>query len=433
MQMDLFDETWVFMTAGLYGVLFYKLVHRLFAMKYIGQKAQDPRRNTIVVIGLGAGIFAELLYLIIAEVMFRGEELPKQIVLWAIPLGVAVMLWTYSLWLKSSRKLAVMLIAPALLLGLLAANNWWHYYPSLSALVASDPAIDSKNTESEVSTRYKTPLETYYRPLENQPQKGVVQSLSIPNRGTFHPRSGYIYLPPALHRNTSLRLPVIVLLAGHPGQPSDWINNGLAKILDDYAIAHHGLAPIVAGVDFTGVDDVDTECVDSRIANVETYLKDVVPSYLKTHYQVSLDANLWTIGGFSAGGTCSSMVAVRNPNVYRSYLNIAGDPRPNLTTPAQTLEILFNNSNAAQSAHDPTLLFQKNKTTLYREMNAWYFFGNHDSGEAIADIKHQTYAAQKAGVNVVYREIAGNHGFYVWKQGFEQALPWLMKINALSK
>lgn len=432
-QMDLFDETWVFLTGAFFAAGLWYLWSKFFMLKKRPTHAMIMwQRSTLLLLSGTTALIAVLLYAAINFIFFTGQDVPIQLIIWALPFGLALSLAGYSYYVQSERFIANLMIIPGLLLGLLASNNWWHYYPNFASIFASDPAASSTAVTIQSHTHTKTPLESYYQPLPNTPKKGKIEALSIKNHGSFEPRSGYIYLPPALHSNTSLRLPVLVLLAGYPGQPTDWLNHGLQTMLDTYANAHQGLAPIVVGVDFTGVHDTDTECVNSELGDVETYLTSVVPRYLKQHYQVSLDPSQWAIGGLSAGGTCGTTIAVRNPDVYRTYLNISGNSHPSLNTEQQTLSVLFNGSKTQQQAHDPTYLLEKNKNPSYRYLNAWYFIANHDPAGDIADIKKQVAAAEKAGVTTEYHEVAGTHGFYVWKQGLEQALPWLMRIDAIS-
>ena len=68
-------------------------------------------------------------------------------------------------------------------------------------------------------------------------------------------------MPPIAFSPEKVNLPVIVLLAGAPGGPNDWLNGGGAgQTLNAFAAEHHGIAPIVAMVDDLGSQLNDTEC-----------------------------------------------------------------------------------------------------------------------------------------------------------------------------
>lgn len=219
----------------------------------------------------------------------------------------------------------------------------------------------------------------------------------------------------------------MVLLAGYPGSPNDWLHGGIERIMNNYAKGHKGLAPIVAMVDFTGVEDIDTECINSRLGDVETYLTQDVPTYLKKHYQVDTDPNDWAIGGYSAGGTCGDVIAVRNPGVYRTFFNITGDSYPSLNSPAKTLSVLFDGNKKLQAEHNPTALLAASKSPDYRFMHAWYYMAKQDSPVLMRDTLAQSRVAARAGVQVSFNAVDGHHSFYVWREGYAAFLPWFMR------
>ena len=104
--------------------------------------------------------------------------------------------------------------------------------------------------------------------------RGKVTSAPIPAPASgFTARIGKIYLPPAYFADPRPRLPVLVLLAGQPGTPQDWLSAGkLARIMDRFAADHHGLAPVVVVADDTGSRFGNPLCLDSRRGEADTYL-----------------------------------------------------------------------------------------------------------------------------------------------------------------
>lgn len=361
---------------------------------------------------------------------FPQDDIPWEMVAWALPLGIAVTLLAYNIRQLWGALISCGAIILSLVLFLLLANNYWHYYPTVSALFEHSQNQTQVTVSTEETTR-NVVLEQFYQPLVHQPTKGEFQTLTIPASTHFSPRQGRIYLPPALHSNDLIRLPVIVLLAGYPGDPAHWEQAGLESIMNNFAAKHRGLAPIVAVVDFTGVSDPDTECVDSKLGMSETYLTKDVPAYLKKHFQVSPDVTDWTIAGYSAGGTCSTLIALRNPSVYRNYMNISGDTYPSLKTPSETLATLFAGSEQARDEHTPNLLLEKGNP-LYDTMNAWYYIGQQDNPNMIKRGDEQAALAAKKGLTVKRSVVVGHHGFLVWKQGFIDGLPWMMNKERLT-
>ncbi len=101
-----------------------------------------------------------------------------------------------------------------------------------------------------------------------------------------------------------VRLPV-------PGNRS-----GFAARADAYARDHDGGAPILVMPDILGGFDNDTECVDSARGNVETYLTEDVPATVVPRLSTAPPGPQWAVAGFSLGGMCSLMLALRHPDLF---------------------------------------------------------------------------------------------------------------------
>lgn len=167
--------------------------------------------------------------------------------------------------------------------------------------------------------------------LPSVPDKGRSYSVAIPGTiSGFHARSADVYLPPASLSENPPRLPVFILLAGQPGSPDRLFTAvNIPKIMNTYAAGHHGLAPIVVSPDQNGASNHNSLCVDSPVyGNAETYLTKDVPDWIKAHLPVSPDPRMWAIGGFSQGGTCSTQLAPRHPDVYGNMIPSAGEEEP---------------------------------------------------------------------------------------------------------
>jgi S-formylglutathione hydrolase FrmB len=385
------------------------------------------------VLGIGAAsLLVGLIAHAIVQSYFPQDDIPWESVVWAMPLGASVVLFGYNIRAVWPALASAGGVITSTALMLLLANNYYHYYPTLDAALShTGDAAELADVTMGARNFAQTVFEQYYTPPAHQQTQGTLTPLNIPASKPFSPQQGRLYLPPALQNNNTIKLPVIVLLAGFPGSPLDWEQHGIKDVMDQFAHKHKGLAPIVAVVDFGGVKGVDTECVDSKLGAVETYLARDVPNYLKSHYQASQSSSDWTIAGYSAGGTCSTLIALRNPSTYQNFMNISGDTYPSLETPAETLGTLFNGSVKAQNEHTPDLLLKKGNE-LYKTMNAWYFMGQQDNAAMIQHVANQAVLAAAAGVTVKHVVVAGHHGFLVWKEGFVEGLPWIMNRIGLT-
>jgi S-formylglutathione hydrolase FrmB len=238
---------------------------------------------------------------------------------------------------------------------------------------------------------------------------GTLAPLDIPATVSgFSSRPGTLYLPPAFFATPPPPLPVVVMLGGTPGGPQDWPRAGFAtQAADAYASQHGGVAPILAFVDHNGSVFNDTECVDGPGGRAETFLVDDVPRSVADTLHIPLDPRRWAIAGFSEGGTCAFELAVRHPDVYGLFLDIAGDGAPNLGSDATTLRQLYGGDREAMAAHDPAHLL---RPTRVRNLTGWFVVGASDSRHVtVAD--RLAAAAAEAGVATTRRVLPGSHNW----------------------
>ncbi|MFT3854077.1 MAG: alpha/beta hydrolase-fold protein [Ilumatobacteraceae bacterium] len=121
---------------------------------------------------------------------------------------------------------------------------------------------------------------------------------------------------------TRPQLPVVVTVAGVPGQPVNMIQAaGATSVADQYAAAHGGHAPILVFADPYGSFTGGTECVDGPLGNAETYLTVDVPHFAERQFAAASDAASWGIVGYSAGGTCAMEMALGHPDVYGTFVD----------------------------------------------------------------------------------------------------------------
>ena len=96
-------------------------------------------------------------------------------------------------------------------------------------------------------------------------KNGRVVAIRTPSAiSRFHPRTEYVYLPPAWFTGaTPPALPAVIMIGGVVNTPQDWVRSGDALAISDaYARDHGGRAPILVLVDPSGNLTTDTECVD---------------------------------------------------------------------------------------------------------------------------------------------------------------------------
>jgi enterochelin esterase-like enzyme len=177
-------------------------------------------------------------------------------------------------------------------------------------------------------------------------------SVSIPaSDPSFRPRDAVVYLPPAARLPDAPALPVVVFLSGQPGAPDV---ADIGTVLDEFAAAHEGLAPIVVSIDQLGGSSGNNPlCVDGYQGDALTYVNVDAPAFIASTFNVLTAREAWTIAGFSNGGECAMASGAAFPEVWGNIIDIAGELEPDLGGRAKTLSVGFGGDQAAYDAAKP--------------------------------------------------------------------------------
>lgn len=336
--------------------------------------------------------------------------------LFVLALWIGATGWTGSC--RPRRTAAVAAAVLTLLVALGKVDQQTGTFPTVGRLVTLDP-------EDVVGGPQLQQIRTEVAATGHLPSEGVITQVVIPPRAShFATRPAYVYLPPAWFARATPSLPTLVLLPGEPGSAADWSDDGDADTTaDDFARSHHGVAPIIVMPDPNGFATVDSECVDSRFGNAETYLVQDVPAYARTALHASTRPGSMAIGGLSAGGTCSVMLALRHPGVFPTFASYSGFAAPQYeeTSRSQTTHILFGGSTQAFDEHDPALLLRRGH---FDGVAGWFEVGDQDS-QPVRAARTLQPAAQAAGIATCLLIRPGGHDFDLWSQALADSFPWL--------
>ncbi len=347
-------------------------------------------------------------------------DLPRSAFVWGflfiLAFSVAVIGWGGGgRW---RRTMAVCAIVLTLLVTLDAVDQQSDSFPTLGRLVTIDP-------ENVVETPQLEQIRNQVAATGRLPDQGVLITVTIPPTiSHFSTRPAYVYLPPAWFAKVTPSLPTLILLPGEPGSAADWSSDGDAdSTADAYAESHHGLAPIIVMPDPNGTETVDSECVNSKFGNAETYLVQDVPAFVRSRFNASRGPGSLAIGGLSAGGTCSVMLALRHPSVYPTFASFSGFASPQYmeTTRTQTIDTLFGGSEADFADHDPIQLLHGGP---FDGLAGWFEVGDQDA-QPLQAVHQLQPAALNAGIATCIVVRPGGHDFALWSQALEDAFPWL--------
>ena len=385
---------------------------------------------------LAAGALTVLLY-VLGEGLFHwwDASFPRFLYVYAY-LGILALLlavprltaaggtWSRLLTLTAS-ALAVLAVAGAV-------NSAYGQYPTLGSLLAppSTQAGDLPQRDPAAAAGQPASTDANWNAPADLPARGSVYQAQIPG-----PVSGYasnpalIYLPPAyLADPPATNLPVLVLIHGQPGSPTDWLVGGqLADVMDNFAAAHQGLAPVVVMPDASNASNANWPlCLDSNISSSATYLAVDLPAWVREHLASGLDGgSQWAVAGYSYGGTCAMQLAVNFPAAYPSFIDIAGEAEPTVPQGRKSLiDTYFGGDADAFTRQNALDRLAAPDAGPFEGSAGIVVVGAGDSVYAPAG-KRVYEAMQAAGIDVQLQSLHGGHSWEVWKAGLANNLDWL--------
>lgn len=328
-----------------------------------------------------------------------------------VALGViAVVLLGLAVLLHVERRWRALLVLGGLGMVLVTAgaavNSYYTWFRTVGDLFGQTAADEAS---ASVLTSITSP-----------PSTGKVVALPIPGKVSgFKARDAEVYVPAQWFRRPHPRLPVLMMFHGVPGSPDDWTRSGLLDLTtDDFAKENGGKAPIVVMPDINGSLLGDTECVDGSQGNAQTYLTVDVRDYIIEKLGTKTDARSWGVGGFSEGGTCAIILALRHPERFRTFLMFSGLAIPTFHS---TVEDLFRGSRQAFDENSPPYLLA---TRRFPTLGGWFQVGTDDK-DPYHDMQKLAPAAAAAGIETCFVPVpGGEHNFRTWGPSYTDALPW---------
>lgn len=348
---------------------------------------------------------------------------------WELTLTVAGTIFVVlCAFMQRKRRIVVaLLVVFSIFVTVLQFNAFYQTFPDLQTLEARNVAAQM---DHQHFTKLKKP------PLVKGHEAGALVEVSLDGgESGWKPRKSYAYVPPAYWTREE-PLPVLLLMAGNPGTPDEWIDSGRAvMIADAYQKSHDGVSPIVITVDATGSFTGNPGCADGTRGHVMSYLAKDLPSIVQSKFRVNEDTSKWTIGGLSYGGTCALQVAANHPETYGNFLDFSGEPEVSLGSRDATVATIFGGRVKAFWDQDPQTLLreaQKNQDPKYRHIHGIFAVGQEDKSvrplmEPISNL------ANAAGMHTRIHVVPGGHDYQVWRVALAQTFEWVAQRGGLGK
>ncbi len=304
------------------------------------------------------------------------------------------------------------------LVGALGVNSDLGEFPTLKAALG----IGAYRSIALPAVGTTTTLAAWTAPAD-LPKHGRIGFVTIPaTTSHFKARQALVYLPPAALAPVPPRLPVLVMLSGQPGGPSDlFVMGQLGSILDEQAAAHGGVAPIVVVPDQLGAPARNPMCVDSALGNSASYITKDVMTWIPAHLAALTGPENTGIGGFSQGGTCAIQLGAANPDVYGTIVDISGQVAPKNGSVQQTIDRGFAGSRSAYERALPASLLTARKP--YPGTFALFYAGADDLryGPGLRQI---ATAAKDAGMQTTLELSPGTaHDWHTVGFALRRAIP----------
>lgn len=350
-----------------------------------------------------------------------------------LALGVLIFGWTTARWWR--RAISLFAVCVCLFAAALGLNRWTGYFATVDSAweqVTAGPFPNQTDEEDLVAKAEDT------QKWHELPAKGSVVPVTIPSSASgFEHREEFVYLPPAWFATTPPpQLPVVMMIGGQHNTPEDWLRAGHAvSTIEQFAAAHEGNAPVFIFADPSGGVTIDTECVNGSRGNAADHLtKDIVP-FMTEKFGVSPNPKNWGIVGYSMGGTCAVDLVTMHPELFRSFVDIAGDKSPNSGTKEGTIKRLFGGNADAWATFDPSTVMAKHGP--YTGVSGWFAVAESlppDTGPAEAkteEAKQRDAAENLCALgkqNDIDCAVVTAYGMHDWRfapKVFVDALPWL--------
>lgn len=218
----------------------------------------------------------------------------------------------------------------------------------------------------------------------------------------------------AIKTNSADKFPVAVFLSGSPGVPTAWLNGLKLDNQIQQANSLYALKDFIAVLpDYNIEPHQDTGCMNIPSGvQVEDWLTSDVYGYVVKNLPAK--RNGWVVTGYSTGGWCSSMLAMKHPEIFKGAAPIAGyfQPDPPLNVDFKTRNLLkqeYDLVSLSKLRSEPLDLFlitSKADASSYKSTN-WF------------------YSRIGAAHNVELLTLqSGGHNFSTWRPIVQDVLKW---------
>lgn len=243
-------------------------------------------------------------------------------------------------------------------------------------------------------------------------------SVAMPGNRTFG-----VSLPPGYDQNTTQRYPVIFLLHGGHGNPTDWFEKkGSALTTLQKLYASGKLPPSIVitpdGNDKRGSSKYwDPQYIDGVNGKVSTAIGSELVKIIQTRYRTLPNPDFWAMGGLSSGGWGAINVGLHNINNFSILFSHSG---------------YFKDKSGLENS--PISYIKKIDPKATKRLRVYLDTGKSDTEEIEEAEKFSAVLSQLKVYNL-FRKFPGGHTWDYWRENLSNSLTFVgeqFKIAAIA-
>lgn len=153
-------------------------------------------------------------------------------------------------------------------------------------------------------------------------------------------------------------------------------------------------------------------------------------NWAKKMLPVAKSARMWAMGGFSQGGTCTTQLVPRHPEIYGAMLPVDGELKPTNGSVGKMVQEYFAGDRKAYDEQVPVNAIASSGTS---EQALFTGAGERDK-ESISNMRTIAAAARKAGMEVTELIVPGaGHDWHAVQAVWRPGLDWFGERTGLGE
>lgn len=243
-------------------------------------------------------------------------------------------------------------------------------------------------------------------------------TIAGPKSGISEP--ALVWLPASYQAHPDRFYPVIFGFTGSPGSPLTYKNNLNIGSMISALQGDKRLREAIVVVPTTFPGNIDSECTDFSSGPDqglwETYVDADVRDWVLANLRAESAPDAWATVGYSAGGFCAPMLAVKHPDHYTRAIAMSGYFAPEWgKTPHRP---------ANDKTYDLATIVKNTKP----KADIWAYAARDDKTSMTALNEFQKAIHLPTTLTTTLQE-SGGHQWGVWLEGLPAGLQWLGRVS----